>query len=55
VSQAHYEYPSDEGPAPYEVCAIQWLRDDRIARIVEYFAAPFEAADWRADIVERIT
>jgi hypothetical protein len=24
------------------------------ASIVEYFAAPFEAADWRADLVERI-
>jgi hypothetical protein len=54
VSRAHYDYPGDEGPVPYEVCAIQWLRDGRIARAVEYFAAPFEAAEWRADIVERI-
>ena len=55
VSQAHFEYPTEDGePAPYEVCSIQWLRDGKILRIVEYFAAPFEPAAWRADIVQRV-
>lgn len=54
VSRAHFDYPTDGEPAAYEICAIQWLRDGRIVRIVEYFAAPFEPADWRADLVERI-
>jgi hypothetical protein len=52
--QAHYEYPTDDGPEPYEVCAVQRVAHGKIASIVEYFAAPFEAADWRADLVERI-
>lgn len=34
---------------------MQRVADGRILRIVEYFAAPFQAADWRADLVERIT
>jgi hypothetical protein len=55
VSQAHFEYPTDDGSAPYEVCAVQRVAEGRIASIVEYFAAPFEAADWRADLVERVT
>ena len=56
VSGAHYDYPTEEGePAPYEVCAIQWVRDGKILRIVEYFGAPFEPAAWRADTIERIT
>ena len=55
VSESHYEYPTDEGPAPYEVCAVQRVAEGKIASIVEYFAAPFEAAGWRADLVERIT
>ena len=55
VSRAHYDYPTEEGEAaPYEVCAIQWDRDGKILRIVEYFGAPFEPAAWRADIIERI-
>ncbi len=52
VTQAHYEYPMEEGPAPFEVCAIQRVRDGRISRLTEYFAAPFEAADWRREWVE---
>ena len=55
VTHAHYEYPTDGEPAPYEVCAVQWVGDGKILRLTEYFAAPFEAADWRADIVERMT
>ncbi len=30
------------------------VRDGRIAREVTYFAAPFEAPEWRAEFVERI-
>jgi hypothetical protein len=56
VSQAHFEYPTEGGePAPFEICTIQWIRDGTIFRIAEYFAAPFEPAEWRADIVERIS
>ena len=54
VSHAHYDYPGEGGPFPYEVCAIQRVRGGRIERLTEYFAAPFEPAEWRADIVERI-
>ncbi len=30
------------------------LRDGKIARIRSYFAAPFEAAEWRRPYVERM-
>jgi hypothetical protein len=54
VTQAHFEYPMDEGPAPYEACAIQRVSEGKILHITEYFAAPFEAAEWREGWVERM-
>jgi ketosteroid isomerase-like protein len=30
------------------------LRDGKLARLTEYFASPFEAPAWRADLVERM-
>jgi hypothetical protein len=30
------------------------LRNGKVARLTEYFASPFEAPAWRADLVERI-
>lgn len=55
VTEAHFDYPTDGAPAPYEVCAVQRVADGKVLRIVEYFAAPFEAAGWRRDMVERIS
>lgn len=53
VSECVFDYGGEGESQPYHVCAIQRLRDGKIASIVEYFGAPFEAADWRADWVER--
>jgi hypothetical protein len=47
VTHAAFEYAPD-GSAHYEVCSVQECRDGKIARITEFFAAPFEAAAWRA-------
>jgi ketosteroid isomerase-like protein len=30
------------------------LRDGKLARLTEYFASPFEAPAWRADLVEQM-
>lgn len=37
----------------FEVVVAQF-RGDRVWRSTEYYAAPFEAPEWRADLVERI-
>jgi hypothetical protein len=39
---------------PVSYVGIGELRDGKVARITEYFANPFEAPAWRADIVERM-
>jgi hypothetical protein len=54
VTQAHFDYPTDEGAAPFKVCAIQRVRDGKLVRLTQYFAAPFEAAEWRKEWVERM-
>lgn len=54
VSHCHFDYGQGGESQPYEVCAVQQLRDGKIVSIVEYFGAPFEAADWRRDWVERM-
>jgi SnoaL-like domain len=51
VTESRYDYGDG---TPWSICAVQELRDGRIARITEYFGSPFEAADWRTEIVERI-
>lgn len=39
---------------PVSYVGIAELRDGKILKITEYFANPFEAPAWRADIVERM-
>ena len=44
VSELHFEYPVPGGATPFEVCAVQQLRDGKIVHITEYFGARFEPA-----------
>jgi ketosteroid isomerase-like protein len=53
VTYAHYEYPVEGGPAPFEVCAVQRVKGGPIIRLTEYYAEPFEPAAWRERWVER--
>jgi hypothetical protein len=39
---------------PVSYVGISELRDGKIVKITEYFANPFEAPAWRANIVERM-
>jgi len=39
---------------PVSYVGIGEMRDDKIAKMTEYFANPFEAPAWRADYVERM-
>jgi ketosteroid isomerase-like protein len=39
---------------PVNYVGIAELRDGKIVKMTEYFANPFEAPAWRADIVERM-
>jgi hypothetical protein len=39
---------------PVSYVGIGELRGDKIAKMTEYFANPFEAPAWRADFVERM-
>jgi ketosteroid isomerase-like protein len=39
---------------PVSYVGIAELRDGKIGKITEYFANPFEAPAWRADVVERM-
>lgn len=39
---------------PVSYVAIGEMRGDKIAKVTEYFANPFEAPAWRADFVERM-
>ncbi|MFN2589967.1 MAG: nuclear transport factor 2 family protein [Actinomycetota bacterium] len=52
VAEVTFDYAPD-GSARYEVCAVMECRDGKIWRLTEYFGAPFESADWRADFAER--
>jgi len=40
---------------PISYVGVAELRDGKIAAVTEYFANPFEAPDWRAQWVERIS
>jgi len=53
VTRARFEYPIDEGVVPFEVCAVQRVREGKVLRITQYFGAPFEPAEWREAWVER--
>jgi ketosteroid isomerase-like protein len=50
VAEARLDY---NGTA-YDCVFIFELRDGRIAKETAYWAQPFEAPDWRADLVERM-
>jgi SnoaL-like protein len=39
---------------PVSYVGIAELRDGKVVKITEYFANPFEAPAWRADVVERM-
>ena len=39
---------------PVSYVSIAELRDGKVVKLTEYFANPFEAPAWRADIVERM-
>jgi hypothetical protein len=43
-------YPNGQ---TWHVIALAELREDRIAKITMWFAAPLEAPEWRAPYVER--
>jgi len=50
VSEVTLEYGGDR----YEAVSILEMRDGKIARETDYFAAPFEAPQWRAQWTERL-
>jgi len=39
---------------PVSYIGIGEVRDGKVAKMTEYFANPFEAPAWRADVVERM-
>jgi ketosteroid isomerase-like protein len=39
---------------PVSYVSIGEVRDGKIAKVTEYFANPFEAPAWRADLVDRM-
>jgi len=51
VVEATGDYGDGE---PYLMTSIVEFRDGKIARQVDYWSRPFEAPDWRADVVERM-
>lgn len=52
VTEAAFDYARDGSP-PYQVCEVQECRDGKIATVTAFFGAPFEAAEWRAQWVDR--
>ena len=48
----HITYPDG---TPYHIVTFLELRDGKVYRETEFFAAPFEAPDWRAEWVERVS
>lgn len=52
VTEVGLDYAKDGSPA-WESCEIQEFKDGRISRITALFGAPFEAAEWRSQWVER--
>ena len=50
VSEVTLDYGGDR----YHSVSIFELKDGKIARETDYFAAPFEAPEWRAQWVERM-
>ena len=52
VTHAEFDYMRDGSP-PWQVLAVLECRDGKIARLTQVFGAPFEAAEWRSEWVER--
>jgi ketosteroid isomerase-like protein len=50
----HLDDSPDGDGIPVSFVGIIEFRDGKIARMTEYFANPFEAPAWRADLVERM-
>jgi hypothetical protein len=50
--EADFDYGGETGV--WRICSIIELSGERIARITQYFGAPFPAADWRNEITEPI-
>jgi limonene-1,2-epoxide hydrolase len=48
------ELTVSDGERSARAIVISEIGGDRIARQVEYWPVPYEPADWRADLVERI-
>jgi hypothetical protein len=39
---------------PVSYVGIMELRDGKVTKLTDYFASPFEAPAWRADVVDRM-
>jgi SnoaL-like domain len=52
VWATHARYDYGDG-TPWQVIAVQEVREGKIVRITEVFGTPFDAADWRSHLVER--
>lgn len=50
--EADFDYGGEVGV--WKICSIIELRGERIARVTQYFGAPFPAADWREGITEHL-
>ena len=49
VGEAVFEYPNGE---KYNIAMIIKVRDDLVAEETTYFAAPFDAPEWRRPYVD---
>jgi hypothetical protein len=52
VTEAAFDYARD-GSAPWQACEVQECKDGKIVRIHAFFGAPFEAAEWRAQWLDK--
>lgn len=50
VCEVDFDYGGETGL--WRICSVFELMDGRIARVTQYFGAPFEAAEWRVGITE---
>lgn len=50
--EADFDYGGETGM--WRICSVLELSGERIARVTQYFGAPFPAADWRTEITEPI-
>lgn len=50
ICEADFDYGGEKGV--WRICSVLELSGGRIARITQYFGAPFPAAEWRQGITE---